>query len=118
MVRSIFIKAELRNLQIEKVKNFLDFIVLRLLKNQPMHGYGIILTIRNLYGYYPAPSTIYSLLSTFEKKKYAENTLEVRNGKSRKVYSITPQGKAILDFEEELLNHIINLANPKVRERR
>ncbi|MFQ5999443.1 MAG: PadR family transcriptional regulator, partial [Candidatus Bathyarchaeia archaeon] len=114
----ILLKAELRKLQIEKVRKLLDYLILRLLKDQPMHGYGILSTIRDRYGYYAAPSSIYPLLSTFEKKKYVKSRLEVRDGKSRKVYNITSGGRAILDFEKEILNHIINLTNPKVRERR
>lgn len=107
------LKAELRGLQIEKLRGLLDYLVLRLLKNRPMHGYGILSAVRDLYGYYPAPSTLYPLLSSFEKKGYVESRFEVRNGKPRRVYSITPEGKAILYFEEELLNHVMNLANLK-----
>jgi len=111
-------KAELRNLQMEKLRGLLDYLVLRLLKNQPMHGYGILCAVRDLYGYYPAPSTLYLLLSGFEKRGYVESRLKVRNGKSRKVYSITSEGTTILYFVEELLNHVVSLANLKVRGRR
>lgn len=91
------------------MKNLLDYLVLRLLKNKPMHGYAIILAIRDLYGYYPAPSAIYPRLSTFERKKYVKSKLEAQNGKLRKVYSITPEGEAILNFGEESINHILNM---------
>lgn len=107
------LKAELRSLQMEKLRGLLDYLVLRLLKNQPMHGYGILSAVRDLYGYYPAPSTLYPLLSSFEKKGYVESRFEVRNGKPRKVYSITSEGTAILYFEEELLSHVMSLANLK-----
>ncbi len=108
-------KAELRNLQMEKLRSLLDYLVLRLLKNQPMHGYGILCAVRDLYGYYPAPSTLYLLLSGFEKSGYVESTFKVRNGKSRRVYSITSEGTTILYFLEELLSHVVSLANLKVR---
>jgi DNA-binding PadR family transcriptional regulator len=113
MARSILFKAELRNLWIEKLRDLLDYLILRLLKDKPMHGYGVLCAIRDRYGYYPAPSNIYPILSTFEKKNYVESRLEVCNGKSRRVYNITSEGEAILDLEEELLNHIISLANVK-----
>ena len=113
MARSILFKAELKNLWIEKLRHLLDYLILRLLKNKPMHGYGVLCAIRDRYGYYPAPSNIYPILSSFEKKNYVESEIEVCNGKSRRVYSITSEGEAILDFEEELLNHIISLANVK-----
>lgn len=108
-------KAELRNLQMEKLRSLLDYLVLRLLKNQPMHGYGILCAVRDLYGYYPAPSTLYLLLSGFEKSGYVESTFKVRNGKSRRVYSITSEGTTILYFLEELLSHVVSLANLKVK---
>ena len=113
IARSILFKAELRNLWIEKLRNLLDYLILRLLRDKPMHGYGVLCTIRDRYGYYPAPSNIYPILSSFEKKNYVESRLEVYNGKPRRVYSITSEGETILDFEEELLNHIISLANIK-----
>lgn len=113
MARSILFKAELRNLWIEKLRGLLDYLILRLLKDKPMHGYGVLCAIRDRYGYYPAPSNIYPILSSFEKKNYVESRLEVCKGKPRRVYRITSEGKAMLDFEEELLTHIITLANVK-----
>lgn len=113
LARSILFKAELRCLWIEKLKNLLDYLILRLLKNKPMHGYAVLCAIRDRYGYYPAPSNIYPILSLFERKNYVESKLEVCNGKSRRVYSITSEGETILDYEEELLSHIISLANLK-----
>jgi len=68
IARSILFKAELRNLWIEKLRDLLDYLILRLLRDKPMHGYGVLCTIRDRYGYYPAPSNIYPILSSFEKK--------------------------------------------------
>jgi len=113
VAKSILFKAELRTLWIEKLRDLLDYLILRLLKDKPMHGYGVLCTIRDRYGYYPAPSNIYPILSSFEKRNYVESKLEVFNGKPRRVYTITSEGETILDFEEELLSHIISLANVK-----
>jgi len=111
------LKAELRSLQTEKLRGLLDYLVLRLLKSQSMHGYGILCAVRELYGYYPAPSTLYPLLSSFEEKGYVESRFEFRNGRPIRVYSITSEGTVILYFVEELLNHVVSLADLKVRER-
>ena len=113
ILRSILFKAELRNLWTEKLRGLLDYLILRLLKDKPMHGYGVLCAIRDRYGYYPAPSNIYPVLSSFEKKNYVESRLEICNGKPRRVYKITSEGETILDFEEELLSHIISLASVK-----
>lgn len=107
------LKAELRSLQMEKLRGLLDYLILRLLKNQSMHGYGILSAVRERYGYYPAPSTLYPLLSSFEKKGYVESRLEFRNGRPRRVYSITSEGEAVLYFVEDLLNHVMGLASLK-----
>jgi len=113
VARSILLKAELKNLWIEKLRHLLDYLILRLLKDKPMHGYGVLCAIRDRYGYYPAPSSIYPVLSSFEKKNYVESKLEVRNAKPRRVYTITSEGETMLDFEEEMLGHILSLANFK-----
>jgi len=118
MARHILLKTELRKFQSEKMRNLLDYLILRLLKDQPMHGYGILSAVRDRYGYYATSSVVYPLLSTFEGKKYVKSRLEVRDGKARKVYSITSEGRAILDFEEAFLKHLMNLADPKARERK
>ncbi|UCE15747.1 MAG: helix-turn-helix transcriptional regulator [Candidatus Bathyarchaeota archaeon] len=107
------LKAELRSLQMEKLRGLLDYLVLRLLKNQSMHGYGILSAVKKLYGYYPAPSTLYPLLSSFEKKGYLESRFEFRNGRPRRVYDITSDGKIALFFVEDLLNHVMSLASLK-----
>jgi len=107
------LKAELRSLQMQKLRGLLDYLVLRLLKNQSMHGYGILSAVKELYGYYPAPSTLYPLLSSFEKKGYLESRFEFRNGRPRRVYDITSEGKIALYFVEDLLNHVMSLASLK-----
>jgi len=118
MARRILPKTELRKFRSEKTRNLLDYLILRLLKDHSMHGYGILSAVRDRYGYCAASSVVYQLLSTFEEKEYVKSRLEVRDGKPRKVYTITSEGIAILDFEEEFLRHVMNLANPKVRERK
>ena len=47
-------------------KGLLDLIVLGMLKNQSIHGYGIISGIRKNFGIYFGPSTIYPFLKNLE----------------------------------------------------
>jgi DNA-binding PadR family transcriptional regulator len=117
MFRGILLKAELKKFQNKTMRNLLDYLVLHLLKDQPMHGYCILSAIRERYGYYVASRVIYFTLSTFEKKKYVKSRLESRGQgrKSKKIYSITSKGRTILDFEEQFLNHIIKMANSEGR---
>ena len=117
---SILLKAELKKFQNKTIRNLLDYLVLQLLKDQPLHGYCILSALRERYGCYVASRVIYLILSTFEKKKYVKSRLESRGQgrKLRKVYSITSKGRTILDFEEQFLNHVIKLANSEGRKTR
>ena len=115
---SILLKGELKKFQNKTMRNLLGYLVLQLLKDRPMHGYCILSVIRERYGYYVASRVIYLILSTFEKKKYVKSRLESRGQgqKSRKIYSITSEGRTILDFEEQFLSHVMKLVDPEVRE--
>ena len=87
-------------------KGLLDFIVLQILKHQPMHGYQIILRIRQTYGIYFGPSTIYPLLGVLETKGYLISEWDLTAQRPRKVYQITNEGSEALNFAEKSLNHI------------
>jgi len=78
------------------MKGLLDMIILQFLQNEPMHGYEVITKIRKNFGVYFGPSTIYPLLGTLEKKGYITCTKEQKNGRQRKVYTITTEGKQYL----------------------
>ena len=54
-------------------KGLLDLIVLGMLKNQSIHGYGIISGIRKNFGIYFGPSTIYPFLKNLEDKGYIKS---------------------------------------------
>jgi PadR family transcriptional regulator PadR len=88
------------------MKGLLDLIILQFLSNEPMHGYQVITKIRKTYGVYFGPSTIYPLLGTLEKKGYIESTWNMDFERPRKVYSLTNEGQARLNFTEDSLNLI------------
>ena len=50
-------------------RGMLDLIVLGLLKNKSMHGYGIIQSIRKNFGGYFSRSRVYSYQNDWEKKR-------------------------------------------------
>jgi DNA-binding PadR family transcriptional regulator len=71
-----------------------------------MHGYQVITKIRKGFGVYFGPSTIYPLLGQLEKKGYVKSTWNMDSERPRKVYSLTSEGKNILNFSESSLNLI------------
>jgi len=81
-------------------------VILQLLKAEPMHGYRIITSIRQNFGVYFGPSTIYPLLGALEEKGYIKSQWDLGNDRPRKVYSLTHDGHGLLNGTEESLNHI------------
>jgi PadR family transcriptional regulator PadR len=88
------------------MKGLLDLIILQFLSTQPMHGYQVITKIRKNFGVYFGPSTIYPLLNTLEKKGVVNSVWNMNSDRPRKIYSLTSEGKNMLNFTEESLNLI------------
>ena len=95
-----------KEVQVKLAKGLLDLILLQFLNTQPMHGYEIITKIRKNFGVYFGPSTVYPLLATLEKKEYISSQWDMNNERPRKVYSLTNEGRGMLNFTENSLNLI------------
>ena len=95
-----------KEIQTKLTKGLIDMIILQYLNQEPMHGYQIITKIRKGFGVYFGPSTIYPLLGTLEKKGYVKSTWNMDTERPRKVYQLTNDGKAVLNFTENSLNLI------------
>jgi PadR family transcriptional regulator PadR len=89
---------------VKLAKGLLDLIILQMLNNQPMHGYEVIIKIRKSFGVYFGPSTIYPLLSSLEKKSYIASQWDISKQRPRKVYKLTSDGQAMLNFTGSSLN--------------
>jgi DNA-binding PadR family transcriptional regulator len=97
---------ETREVQSKLMKGLLDLVILQFLNSNPMHGYQIISSIRKNFGVYFGPSTIYPLLNSLEEKGYIKSQWDLSNERPRKVYELTNDGQALLNFTENSLNHI------------
>ncbi len=71
------------------------FFILRVLHDQPMHGYevarAVALTTNGCCS--PTEGTIYPVLRDFEQGGYVTSTSEVVAGRERKVYTLTERGR-------------------------
>ncbi len=79
-------------------KGDFKLLVLRVLKDKPMHGYEIMRVLeQRFHGLYrPSPGAIYPNLASLERKGFVKGqTLE-----GRKAYSLTKSGKAYLHSRE------------------
>lgn len=95
-----------KEVQTKLMKGLLDLVVLQLLNQQPMHGYQLITRIRKSFGVYFGPSTIYPLLGGLERKGQVSSIWNMESERPRKVYKLTNEGQALLNFTEESLNLI------------
>jgi DNA-binding PadR family transcriptional regulator len=95
-----------KEIQTKLTKGLLDMIILQYLNQESMHGYQLITKIRKGFGVYLGPSTVYPLLGTLEKKGYVKSAWNMDTERPRKVYQLTNDGKAVLNFTENSLNLI------------
>jgi len=73
----------------------LKFIVLKIIKDRPTHGYDIIQHIKGITGgrWTPSAGSIYPILEGLESK----GCIQSEETERKKVYSITPKGVKALD---------------------
>jgi PadR family transcriptional regulator PadR len=93
-----------KEVQTKLAKGLLDLIILQYLNLQPMHGYQVITKIRKSFGVYFGPSTIYPFMAQLEKKGYIKSHWNMDSERPRKVYTLTHDGKVMLNFTEDSLN--------------
>jgi len=92
---------------------FLKYIVLKIIKDKPTHGYEIIKTVelRSNGRWTPSAGSIYPILEGLESKGFIQSE-EIER---RKVYAITPKGVTALDRmtqeKMELLNEMSRIIN-------
>ena len=90
------------------------FVVLRLLREKPMHGYEVMRALEQKMSgcYTPSAGTVYPTLQLLEDEGYVRS--EESGGK--KVYHITPEGEKYLDEHRDLLEDILDRVRETVRE--
>ena len=99
------------------VKDFLDLLVLQMVKNRPAWGYKIIKETEKRCGVKLRHGALYPMLNTLETKGLLVSRKELEKGRIRKTYRITSQGKRLLqiyhDFLEEQTSEkkVANLEN-------
>jgi len=78
------------------VRNFLDIQILRLIQTEPMWGYTILKRIETKYGIKIRHGALYPLLNSLEAKGFIKSKKEVKKGRIRKIYEITPKGNQLI----------------------
>jgi len=85
-------------------KGDFKYLILDLLKNKPRHGYEIIRDLEEqCNGFYtPSPGAIYPTLQWLEEAGYVTSVQQ----ESKKVYSLTEEGKSFLAGKEKETDEI------------
>jgi DNA-binding PadR family transcriptional regulator len=92
----------------------MKFVILRLLKEKPRHGYEVIKALEEkLAGYYtPSAGTVYPTLQLLEDEGY----VRVVEANGKKVYHITPEGEAFLETNRDAIEDIFDRVRDTVRD--
>jgi DNA-binding PadR family transcriptional regulator len=106
----------------EAQKGYIRMGVLILLSKKPSHGYELMKEINSrTKGFWqPTPGGIYPILNDLEASGYVKGQWQTQKKRRQKVYSITPQGNAILKRaivkQAEIFNTISGLFTEFARE--
>jgi DNA-binding PadR family transcriptional regulator len=82
------------------------YVILRLLKEKPRHGYEIMKALEERLGgwYTPSAGTVYPTLQLLEDQGYVRAV----ETEGKKVYHITPEGEAFLQEHREFTDDIFD----------
>ncbi|MGH7444226.1 MAG: PadR family transcriptional regulator, partial [Longimicrobiales bacterium] len=82
------------------------YVILRLLRDRPMHGYDVMRALEEESGgcYRASPGSVYPTLQLLEDQGFVRS--EERDGK--KVYSITDTGRAHLEENQDVVDDIFD----------
>lgn len=90
--------------EVQVRKGLLDYITLKILSTEPLHGYGIVQKIHAYPGFTVTESAIYPVLSKFLKEKVLTASSEASlQGPPRRVYNLTALGKTRLITMEHFI---------------
>lgn len=85
------------------IRNLLEIQLLRIVQAQPTWGYKIKKQVETDFNIKLRHGALYPALNTLEKKGFLESKKQRKDGRSRKVYTITENGKIYLQTYYEIL---------------
>ncbi|ACB84548.1 PadR family transcriptional regulator [Natranaerobius thermophilus] len=96
----------------------IKFLVLRTLKTNPSHGYGILNQVKEFTQGCCTPTygSVYPILKELCEEGYAEVKFETVNNRERKVYYLTEQGEQAYLQAKEAWQDILPFLNKVMSE--
>lgn len=91
----------------------MKYVILRLLKEKPRHGYEIIKALEEKLGgwYTPSAGTVYPTLQLLED----QGLVRIVEAEGKKVYHVTPEGERFLEEHRDTLDDILDRVRDAVR---
>jgi PadR family transcriptional regulator PadR len=103
----------------ELVRSSTDLVILALLRDRPMYGYEILMTLseRGNGEFQLKQGTLYPVLYRLEREGWIRAKWETPpKGKKRKVYCLTAEGKKELDCRSGQWSQFVKAVNSLLKE--
>ena len=85
------------------IRNLLDIQLLRIVQSQPTWGYKIKKQVEADFNVKLRHGALYPALNKLEQRGFLESKKQQKDGRSRKVYAITENGKVYLQTYYDIL---------------
>ena len=95
------------------IRNLLDIQLLRIIQTQPTWGYKIKKQVEIDFNVKLRHGALYPTLNGLEQKGFVENKKQQKDGRTRKVYTITDKGKIYLQTYYSVLQGQLKDGDPK-----
>ena len=103
----------------ELVRSSTDLVILALLRDRPMYGYEILVSLsdRGNGEFEFKQGTLYPLLYRLEREGWIRAKWETpASGKKRKVYSVTPEGMRVHEARVEQWHRFTRAVNSLLKD--
>lgn len=90
------------------IRNLLDIQLLRIIQAEPTWGYKIKKQVETDFNIKIRHGALYPTLNSLEEKGFVDSKKQQKDGRARKVYIITTNGKAYLKTYYEILQDQLN----------
>lgn len=94
----------------------IEFLILAIVEEQDSYGYDISQTIKLIANI--KESTLYPILKRLEQERYLNTYSQAHQGRTRKYYSITPNGREQLSYLKEEWNRYTGMIKDIIEGRR
>jgi DNA-binding PadR family transcriptional regulator len=93
-------------MNISDFRGTFKFLILNILRNEPLHGYALMNKLQNMIGgHKPSASMIYPKLANLKRSGFIE--IVGREGRDKKIYKITQKGTDYIEKHKEELDIIL-----------